>query len=387
MPKQKNNQYLKNMSSPELRIIISGGGTGGHVFPAIAIADAIKELVPDAQILFIGALGRMEMEKVPAAGYQIEGLWISGLQRSLTLKNLSFPFKLIHSTWKARKIIKSFKPNAVVGVGGYASGPTLKSASSLKIPTILQEQNSYPGITNKLLASKADFICVAYPEMDRFFPKEKIILTGNPVRKDIMTSDIDRIEALDFFGLSADKPVILSVGGSLGALTLNRSIHTGLEELAMAGVQVIWQTGKTYAETAISAVRDSKVDGIKALPFINRMDLAYTAADIVISRAGAIAISELCLKEKPCILVPSPNVAEDHQTRNALSLVSSEAAVMVRDSSATESLVKTAVKLANDKEMQSKLSGNIKKLAHPDAALEIARIIINCATSKEAQRR
>ncbi len=375
------------MSSPEMRIIISGGGTGGHIFPAIAIADAIKELIPEVKILFVGALGRMEMEKVPAAGYEIKGLWISGLQRSLTLRNLSFPFKVIHSTWKARKIIKEFRPDAVVGVGGYASGPTLRAATSLKIPTILQEQNSYPGITNKLLASKADFICVAYPEMDRFFPKEKIILTGNPVRKDIMANQVDKKEALSFFGLSAEKPVILSVGGSLGALTLNKSIHSGLTELADSGVQLIWQTGKGYAETATEAVAASKVPGFKALPFINRMDLAYAAADVVISRAGAIAISELCLKGKPSILVPSPNVAEDHQTRNALALVSTDAALMVRDNAAVENLVKTAVKLAGDKDTCTKLSTNIKKLAHPEAALEIARIIINCATSKETKRK
>lgn len=375
------------MSSPELKIIISGGGTGGHIFPAIAIADALKELVPGVEILFVGALGRMEMEKVPAAGHKIEGLWISGLQRSLTLKNLSFPFKVISSTLKARKIIKEFKPQAAVGVGGYASGPTLRAAASLNIPTILQEQNSYPGITNKLLASKADFICVAYPEMDKYFPKEKIILTGNPVRKDIMSTGATRVEALNFFGLTPEKPLILSVGGSLGALTLNRSIHAGLKELEEAGIQVIWQTGKAYADTAANAVKEANVSGIKALPFINRMDLAYAAADVVISRAGAIAISELCLKGKPSILVPSPNVAEDHQTRNALSLVSSEAAIMVRDNAAWENLVKTAIKLAGDKETQNRLSNNIIKLAHPDAALEIARIIINCATSKASQRR
>lgn len=374
------------MSLPEMKIIISGGGTGGHIFPAIAIADAIKELAPDADILFIGALGRMEMEKVPAAGYKIEGLWISGLQRKLTVKNLSFPFKVIHSTWKAKKIIQEFKPNAAVGVGGYASGPTLRAAASLKIPTILQEQNSYPGITNKLLAHKADFICVAYPEMDKFFPKEKIILTGNPVRKDIMTSTIDKREALNFFGLSADKPVILSVGGSLGALTLNKSMHSGLRQFTEAGVQLIWQTGKSYADIAENAANEPGISGIKALPFINRMDLAYAAADIVISRAGAIAISELCLKGKPSILVPSPNVAEDHQTHNAMSLVSKEAGIMVRDSLAGENLVNTAIKLALDKEMQLKLSSNINKLGRPDAALEIARIIINCASSKRVNR-
>lgn len=374
------------MPLPELKVIISGGGTGGHVFPAIAIADAIRERIPGANILFVGAEGRMEMEKVPAAGYPIKGLWISGLQRSLSLKNLSFPFKVIHSTIKARSIIKNFKPNVVIGVGGYASGPTLRAAASLNIPIILQEQNSYAGITNKLLAKKADFICVAYTGMEKFFPKEKIIITGNPVRKDIMAPAVAREKALEFFSLDPSKPVILSVGGSLGAGTLNRSITAGLAKLEEAGVQLIWQTGKFYAETAVSEVERSGVKNIKPMAFINRMDLAYAAADAVISRAGAIAISELCLRSKPCILVPSPNVAEDHQTHNAMALVSKDAAIMVTDSSAFEKLVDTAIGLAKNKELQLRLSENIAKLGYPHAASEIASLAISCATSTKASK-
>lgn len=364
-----------------LKVIISGGGTGGHVFPAIAIADSLKELVPGVEILFVGAQGRMEMEKVPAAGYPIEGLWISGLQRKLTLKNLSFPFKVLHSTLKARKIIKQFKPDVAVGVGGYASGPTMRAAASMGVPVVLQEQNSYPGITNKLLASRARFICVAYPGMERFFPKEKVIITGNPVRKDILAPEGLKEEALKHFQLESGKPVVLSVGGSLGARTLNHSIASGIAEFEKAGIQVIWQTGKFFGNEAENAVKEAGVTGIKPMPFITRMDLAYTAADVIISRAGAIAISELCLKGKPAILVPSPNVAEDHQTRNAMSLVSNDAAIMIPDASAREMLVSTAVKLAHDNEMKNKLSMNISKLAHPHAAREIAGIVINCATS------
>lgn len=370
------------MSSTNLRVIISGGGTGGHIFPAIAIADALKEQDPQVEILFVGAEGRMEMEKVPAAGYPIKGLWISGLQRSLTVKNLSFPFKVIHSTINARKIIREFKPDAVVGVGGYASGPTVRAAASMRIPTILQEQNSYPGITNKLLSHKADFICVAYPGMEKYFPKEKIVLTGNPVRKDIRAVTVTKKSACEFFGLDDSKPVILSVGGSLGARTLNSSILTGLDEINKAGIQLIWQTGKAFAETSANAIESKGLKGIYCNPFINRMDLAYTAADVAISRAGAIAISELCLTAKPCILVPSPNVAEDHQTHNAMSLVTSEAAIMVTDASANETLVSVAIKLSNDKNQQNKLSANIFKLAHPDAARDIANIIINCIKQK-----
>lgn len=370
------------MSLSKLKVIISGGGTGGHIFPAIAIADALKNLKTDIDILFVGAIGRMEMEKVPAAGYPIKGLWISGLQRSLSLKNLMFPIKLIHSTINARRIIREFKPDVVVGVGGYASGPTLRAASGMGIPTVLQEQNSYPGITNKLLASKADFICVAYKGMEKFFPKEKLILTGNPVRKEIATVNCSKEEALQYFNLDSQKPVVLSVGGSLGALTLNKSIEAGLNDFDKAGIQVIWQTGKSYSETAKEAVKQQNSKGIISMPFINKMELAYTAADVVISRAGAIAISELCVRSMPSILVPSPNVAEDHQTRNAMALVSSDAAIMITDASASNDLVKTAIRLSTDKELQSKLSANISKLGFSNAAMEIAQIVINCANSK-----
>lgn len=369
------------MSLPNMKVIISGGGTGGHIFPAIAIADALKALVPGIDILFVGAIGRMEMEKVPAAGYPIKGLWISGLQRSLSLKNLMFPIKLIHSTISARKIIKQFKPNVVVGVGGYASGPTLRAAAGMGIPTVLQEQNSYPGITNKLLASKADFICVAYQGMEKFFPKEKLIITGNPVRKEIASMTYSKEEAMRHFNLDIQKPVVLSVGGSLGALTLNKSIEAGIEEFEKAGIQVIWQTGESYAETAMAAVKLKNSKGVMPMPFINKMELAYTAADVVISRAGAIAISELCVRSMPSILVPSPNVAEDHQTHNAMSLVSSEAAIMITDASAHENLVETAIRLSQDKALQAKLSGNIRKLGFSNAANEIAQIVINCANT------
>lgn len=370
------------MLSQKLKVIISGGGTGGHIFPAIAIADAISELVPDSEILFIGAEGRMEMEKVPNAGYKIEGLWISGLQRSLTLKNLSFPFKLIHSLRKAKRIIKEFNPDVAVGVGGYASGPTIRMASKLGIPTILQEQNSYPGITNKMLASKANFICVAYPDMEKYFPKEKLIITGNPVRKEIYQNSVDKKSALNYFKLDDSKPLILVVGGSLGALTLNESVANGLQSLEDNGVQVIWQTGKSYEATAQNLIQSANIKGIISTAFITRMDLAYDAADLVISRSGALAISELCLKAKPCILVPSPNVAEDHQTRNAMSLVTRNAAVIVSDAEARTQLINKAIKLAKDKNLQEQLSENIYKLAYKNSAKEIAQIIINCATSK-----
>ncbi len=369
------------MSLPDMKVIISGGGTGGHVFPAIAIADALKEMNPGIDILFIGAEGRMEMEKVPDAGYPIKGLWISGIHRRLTIKNISFPFKLIHSTLTARKIIKEFKPNVVVGVGGYASGPALRAAASFNIPIVLQEQNSYPGITNRLLAKKASFICVAYPGMEKHFPKEKIVLTGNPVRKGIANDITPREGALRYFNLDPDKPVILSVGGSLGAQTLNNSIVAGINQFENKGIQVIWQTGKYFADTAEKKLKDNDSRGILAFKFIDRMDLAYSAADVVISRAGALAISEISLRGKPCILVPSPNVAEDHQTHNAMSLVSRDAALMVTDASAVENLVATAIRLATDEDLQKKLSDNIEKLASPNAAIEIARIVTNCAKS------
>ncbi|HOP13441.1 MAG TPA: undecaprenyldiphospho-muramoylpentapeptide beta-N-acetylglucosaminyltransferase [Lentimicrobium sp.] len=372
------NQNNLNMPLSEKRIIISGGGTGGHIFPAIAIADALKSIEPGINILFVGAKGRMEMEKVPAAGYPIEALWISGLQRKLAPKNLLFPLKLIHSSLRARSIIKKFAPDAVVGVGGYASGPTVKAAAALGIPTILQEQNSYPGITNRMLARKARKICVAYPGMEKFFPSSKLIITGNPIRADIVHANAKRAEALEFFGLSGGKPVILAVGGSLGALTINQSLHQGLKEIADAGIQLIWQTGKSYTEQAAAAALPFEKAGIRQHTFITRMDLAYAAADIVISRAGAIAISELCVTGKPSILVPSPNVAEDHQTKNAMALTKAGAAIMVRDSEAPGKLVNIAIELAGNKQKRSDLSANILLLGKENAAAEIAEIVLSC---------
>ncbi|WP_201781670.1 undecaprenyldiphospho-muramoylpentapeptide beta-N-acetylglucosaminyltransferase [Lentimicrobium saccharophilum] len=363
---------------PEKRIIISGGGTGGHIFPAIAIADALKNLEPGINILFTGAKGRMEMEKVPAAGYPIEALWISGLQRKLTWKNLLFPVKVIHSSIKARSIIKKFRPDAVVGVGGYASGPTVKAAAALGIPTILQEQNSYPGITNKMLARKAKKICVAYSGMEKYFPASKLVLTGNPVRAEIVHANAKKEEALEFFGLDRNKPTILAVGGSLGAFTINQSIHQGLKEIADSGIQLIWQTGKYYADQASAAVLPFENSGIRQYTFIARMDLAYAAADLVISRAGAIAISELCVTGKPGILVPSPNVAEDHQTKNAMALVSADAAIMVKDSECARELVKTTIELAGNNERKMQLSANILTMGKSKAAAEIAEIILSC---------
>jgi len=366
------------MSLPETRIIISGGGTGGHVFPAIAIAGALRSKDPGVNILFVGAQGRMEMEKVPAAGYPIEGLWISGLQRRLSCENLLFPFKLIHSSIRARKIIRRFKPQVVVGVGGYASGPTVKAAAAMGIPTLVQEQNSYPGITNKMLARKARRICVAYPGMERYFPAKKLVLTGNPVRPEIVHAMAKRHEALEFFGLDESKPVILAVGGSLGALTINRSLHSGLKTIADAGIQLIWQTGKSYSGQAESAVLPFTGAGIRQFPFITRMDLAYAASDVVISRAGALAISELCVTGRPSVLVPSPNVAEDHQTRNAMALVNEGAALMVKDSEAEHKLVNTAIELAGNGQLRKNLSEQILKLGRENAAADIASLILEC---------
>jgi UDP-N-acetylglucosamine--N-acetylmuramyl-(pentapeptide) pyrophosphoryl-undecaprenol N-acetylglucosamine transferase len=373
------------MSSPEIKVIISGGGTGGHIFPAIAIADAIRQAEPSAKILFIGAEGRMEMEKVPASGYEIIGLWISGIQRSLTLKNLLLPLKIIHSSLKARSIIRKFKPDAAVGVGGYASGPTIRAAAAMGIPTILQEQNSYPGITNLMLAGKAKRICVAYSGMEKYFPVEKIILTGNPVRKDIVNQKNLRSEALEYFRLDPAKPVVLAVGGSLGARTINQSLHNGLQEFAGNDIQLIWQTGKLYSDQAEQAVKSFEDSGIRQFAFISRMDLAYAAADVVISRAGAIAISELCITGKPSILVPSPNVAEDHQTRNAMALVTQLAALLVTDERAPTELVNETISLVKSAERMQQLGNNIGRLAQHESAQRIAGIILECIrTNKKA---
>ena len=365
--------------SDNIRVILSGGGTGGHIFPAVAIANAIKAAAPLAEILFVGAKGRMEMEKVPAAGYPIEGLWISGLQRRLTADNLMFPFKVISSLYHASKIIKKFKPDVVIGTGGYASGPTLRMASWLGIPTVIQEQNSFPGITNKMLAAKANIICVAYEGMEKFFPASKIRLTGNPVRHDIEFNNNLKPEALKLFNLAEDKITLLVVGGSLGARTINQSIEAGLRILANENIQLIWQTGKAFTEQAENTVKDYKGKGIITMPFIKEMDKAYTAADIVVSRAGAIAISELCLTGKPSILVPSPNVAEDHQTKNALALSSRKAAILVKDSEAPTTLVSTITMLASNISEQKTLSSNISSMAIRNSAQQIAEHVFELA--------
>ncbi len=358
-----------------VRIIISGGGTGGHIFPAISIANAIKEKNPEADILFVGAESRMEMEKVPAAGYPIVGLPVSGFDRKNPLRNIQVLFRLCKSLIKARKTIRDFRPDVVVGVGGYASGPTLWMASHLGIPTLIQEQNSYAGVTNKLLASKASAICVAYEGMERFFPKDKIILTGNPVRQELLNTPMTPQEARSFFGLDPDKKTLLVIGGSLGARTINESIATQLDAIAAQSVQLIWQTGKWYDPQAQKLLAGGKYPNVAQMPFIAQMAIAYRAADLIISRAGASSISELCLLGKPSILVPSPNVAEDHQTKNALALQEKEAAFMVPDNQAREQLVPLALStLKNDTHLQA-LSQQVSQLAQPRSAERIAEII------------
>lgn len=366
-----------------LKIIVSGGGTGGHIFPAIAIANAIKALRPDTEFLFVGAEGKMEMEKVPAAGYKIEGLWISGFQRKLTLSNLAFPFKLISSLLKAKKLLKTFNADAAIGTGGFASGPILQVAANKGIVTLIQEQNSYPGITNKILSKKVDKICVAYNGMEKYFPKEKIILTGNPVRQDILSLEGKRERGIEFFGLDSNKKTILVIGGSLGARTINESIATCIQSFANANIQLIWQTGKGYFETAKAATASYNEKGIKAFDFIQKMDYAYAVADVVISRAGASSISELCLVKKPCILIPSPNVAEDHQTKNAMALVTYNAALLIKDIEAKEKLKETVLNLMQDETQCIKLSENIGRLAFKDSATVIANEILSLINTKK----
>ena len=363
----------------QLKVILSGGGTGGHIFPAVAIANEIKKFVPHAEILFVGALGKMEMEKVPAAGYKIIGVPIAGLQRKFTLSNFKLPFLIIQSLLKTRKIINEFKPDVVVGTGGYASGPLLKAATSKGIPALLQEQNSYAGITNKILSKKASKICVAYEGMEQFFPKEKIILTGNPVRQDITNILAKRDEAFEFFKLDKNKKTILVVGGSLGAKGINEAIGLGLQKLADNDIQLIWQTGKSYFETAKqqSAAFESK--NIKAVEFISRMDLAYAFADIVISRAGAGSISELCIVQKPSILIPLLTAAEDHQTKNAMSLVNKKAALLVKDNETKERLINEAIALINNENLQQELSKNCGLLALPNSTSIIAHEVLKLA--------
>lgn len=358
----------------QLKFIVSGGGTGGHIFPAIAIANALKQRVPDAEFLFVGAEGRMEMEKVPAAGYKIVGLWISGLQRKLTLANLSFPFKVISSIRRAKKIVKDFKPDAVIGTGGYASGPVLRVASGAGVPTLIQEQNSFPGITNRVLSARVNRICVAYPGMEKYFPNEKIIFTGNPVRQDILNLQGKHARAMESFALSPEKKTLLVIGGSLGARTINQSMAAGIRELATAGYQVIWQTGKTFLPEAKKAAEG--VQGVFVSDFITKMDLAYAAADLVVSRAGASSVSELCLVGKASILVPSPNVAEDHQTKNAMALVNVGATVLVKDAEASVRLTKKILELFADEAARAELQVKIGQLATPNAADLIAGEIL-----------
>ena len=363
-----------------LRIIISGGGTGGHIFPALSIANAIKEARPDAEILFVGAEGRMEMQRVPAAGYRIIGLPVAGFDRKNLLKNFAVVVKLIRSQMIARKIIKDFNPDAAVGVGGYASGPTLKMAGAMGIPTLIQEQNSYAGVTNKLLAAKAEKICVAYPGMERFFSKDKIIMTGNPVRQGLLDNKLSKEEAIKSFGLDPAKKTILIIGGSLGARTLNNCVMHAMNEIKESDVQFIWQTGKFYIEEAKRCYSEAgSPKMIHTTDFISDMNAAYTAADLVVSRAGAGSISEFCLLGKPVILVPSPNVAEDHQTKNAMALVDKNAAVYIKDSEADGKLISTAISLVADKTKLETLSTNIKKLAFHNSAAIIAEEVCKLA--------
>jgi len=362
--------------SRNIRIIISGGGTGGHLFPAIAIANALRRLEPSIKILFVGAEGKMEMQKVPEAGYEITGLPVAGLVRGGSIRNVYVAWKLFRSMLRAGNIIRKFAPDAVVGVGGYASGPVLKQAQQRKIPTLIQEQNSYAGVTNKLLAKKAGRICVAYDGMERYFPKEKIMLTGNPVRQAYDNLATLRDEALQHFRLEPDMPVVLVLGGSLGAGTVNSSVGGGIGLIETSGVQMIWQTGSHYYDRMREMAEAQGVTRIRVTGFISRMDLAYAAADIIISRAGAGTISELALVGKPVILVPSPNVAEDHQTHNAMALVERGAAILVKDVGAQTELIKTALELVSDSARRNSLSENIRKLAIRDADEVIAREVL-----------
>ncbi len=353
------------------KIIISGGGTGGHIFPAISIANALMAKDSSTEILFVGAIGKMEMEKIPAAGYKIIGLPVMGFQRKFSLKNFTFFFKLIASIIKAKKIIKSFKPDAVVGVGGFASGPLLHVASKKHIPCLIQEQNSYPGITNKILAGKVNKICVAYDGMEKYFPKAKIIITGNPVRQDL-NNNVNKEDAYNYFQLAGNRKILLVVGGSLGARTINESIANGLNTFLDNKIQVIWQTGKTYFETAKIEVQKHQNTDIKTFDFIMRMDYAFAIADVVISRAGASTISELCLVHKPTIFVPSPNVAEDHQTKNAMALIKNNAACMITDAEAHQKLVNEAIMLIHDDYRKDTYMQNITKMGFKNSANLIA---------------
>jgi len=357
------------------KFIVSGGGTGGHIFPALSIADGLRKRFPECEILFVGAEGKMEMEKVPAAGYRIVGLPVAGFHRGEIWRNLAFIPKLIRSMLEAKKVVKGFNPDVVIGVGGYASGPILRVAASLGIPTVLQEQNSFAGVTNKILGKKAKKICVAYDHMERFFPAEKIVFTGNPIRQGLESILPGTVEAKEFFNITTDQLVILVVGGSLGARTLNQSVLASLELIRKSDVIIIWQTGKYYYEAIQKQLNETPVSNIRLMEFIPRMDLAYSVADLVISRAGAGTISELCMVAAASILVPSPNVAEDHQTSNAMSLVEKDAAILVKDAVAVKELIADALALVNQREKCLKLSQNIKRLATPRATEDIVEVI------------
>ncbi len=368
------------MTYRKIRAIISGGGTGGHIFPALSIAGKLKELNPETEILFVGADGRMEMEKVPAAGYKIVGLPVAGLQRRLTLSNFALPFKVIKSVRMAKKVIREFKPDIAIGVGGYASAPLLWAASRMGIPTLIQEQNGFAGLTNKILGKKAKSICVAYEGMDRFFPADRIILSGNPIRKEIVAADEKmKAEAMEFYGLDPEMKHIFIVGGSLGSATLNKAMQKWIEDGCPGGddIQVIWQCGKYYKPSIDAFMAEAKASGkdvsrIQHSDFISRMDLAYAAADVVISRSGASSVSELCAAHKAAIFVPSPNVTEDHQTHNAMALVRKDAGMIVKDSEAAEKLMKTACELIENPEKIALMEKNIAALAKTDAAQTIA---------------
>lgn len=366
----------------KLKIIISGGGTGGHIFPALSIANEIKEKLPDTEFLFVGAEGRMEMERVPAAGYDIVGLPIMGFPRKPGIKTLKFFINLARSMRSARRVVKQFKPDVVVGVGGYASGPVLRVAAKLKFPSLIQEQNSYAGITNRLLAKRVHKICVAYDKMEKYFPAEKIVYTGNPVRKNLLEGKTKVEEARKFYQLSDQKKVLLITGGSLGARTLNESILAELDRLKNANIEVIWQTGKFYYKSVVEKTRDMELPSVHVHEFLSRMDLAYAAADLVISRAGAGTISELCLMGKATVLVPSPNVAEDHQTKNAMALVDQKAARIIPDNESVKRLVPEAIELMQNDTARKELEKNILKLAKPNAATDIADMVIELATKK-----
>lgn len=369
-----------------MKIILSGGGTGGHVFPAIATATVLKDKMPDAQMLFVGAKGKIEMEKVPKAGFPIKGLWISGFHRQLTFRNLLFPFKLLSSLMKARRIIRQFKPDIVVGFGGFASGPVLDMATRYGIPAVIQEQNSYPGVTNRILARKVNKICVAYPDMQRWFPAEKTVLTGNPVRKDLLNAHPDKAAALQYFGLQADKPIIFVFGGSLGAKSINEAMAANAPLLKQRDdVQVLWQMGSLYVDD-FGSCETALLPHVKAQAFIDRMDMAYALADVVVCRSGALTISELCLLGKPAIFIPSPNVAEDHQTKNAQALVGRDAALLIKDAEAKEKIMSEALALVADKAKKERLRQNIRQLSMPEAAESIAHEIIALVQAKTAKR-